>query len=148
MSKHKQQDAHYSSEPLEQTLQRMQLAEAKVQTMNGYYYVTLLDGSCHIVGKDKKCVEHGCTCLSVAVVSKYLKNGGEKAPNGEHIIPEVCPICGGEVQHEPKMMSMLRKVAWICKDLAEEERITGGFGPFHIYGNRHYWQSQKLERVK
>ena len=47
----------------------------------GNQYLVVLDGRSHVVGKDRRC--HTChdECTAVAEVARYLKAGGQRAPD-------------------------------------------------------------------
>jgi hypothetical protein len=46
----------------------------------GNQYLVVLDGHSHVVGKDRRC--HTCNdeCTAVSEVARYLKAGGQRAP--------------------------------------------------------------------
>ena len=147
-NKQKPQEVKPSNEPLSNTVARMDCADAQVTTMTGYYYVIMRDKSHHVITRKALCLEHGADCQAIRAAAWYLKNGGTKAVDVPNLIPEKCPICGGKTHHEPRLLSFTRKVAWVCETSADEERKidTGLPERFRIYGHKHFWQAQKLER--
>lgn len=70
----------------------------------------------------------GEKCKAVTLVERYLKNGGESAPNPPDgfyaVLPHRCPVCGASVQSDPRQNSPVRGNGWQC--LADKG---------------HYWQS-------
>lgn len=98
--------------------------------VKGYaYHVALPTGSLtltdtarvrwHVVRKDKTCDCGDPTCLAISVVTRYVKDGGEhapQAPNGyAERKPATCPVCGAATLYAPKLSSSVRGVGWECE---------------------------------
>jgi hypothetical protein len=133
--------------PLETQLQQL----ADVTAMRGYYLVRLTDDKTprHLVRKDKTCTcERGSACPAVEAVAVYLKAGGQRADDlaAEHLIPPVCPVCGGAVKFEPRLCSPVRGAGWVC--VAAARQYSGDErGSLSIPGEAHYW-SHAWESVR
>jgi hypothetical protein len=108
--------------------------EARV-TISGYFYAVDLGPDAalknHRVGKDKRCTCNlGVDCPAVQAVADYLRAGGERAsepPVGFFpVVPQACPVCGGETYYLVALSSKHRGIGWACR--------RGG--------EAHYWTSQ------
>jgi hypothetical protein len=108
--------------------------QTKVVTISSYFYVVDLGADVHPqfhhVGKDKRCTcGLGVDCLAVKAVINYLKDGGEQTPEPPAgyfpVVPQVCPVCGGDTFYVPLLNSKHRGAGWAC--------VTGG--------ETHYWLS-------
>jgi hypothetical protein len=91
-----------------------------VKPQPGGYLVEYL-GKFHFVDKKRVCTScQTRDCVAVGEVLNYLKAGGEKAParikqpSPHYAIPESCPICGGEVSHDPAS-SYSGQAGWVCE---------------------------------
>jgi hypothetical protein len=75
----------------------------------------------------------------VEAVAVYLKAGGQRADDlaAEHLIPPVCPVCGGAVKFEPRLCSPVRGAGWVC--VTAIEHCAGNANPLSIPGEAHYW---------
>jgi hypothetical protein len=73
-------------------------------------------------------LEKGCPAISV--LSAYLSNGGETAPQPPEgyfaVLPIKCPICDAEVRYQQRLSSRGRGIGWAC--------IKGD--------TAHYWKTQ------
>lgn len=91
--------------------------------ITGYFYIVdvgpILLPRAHSINKSRKCsCSLGADCPAVAVVIKYLKDGGERTPEvpaGYYAeVPECCPVCGSKTFAEPKLCRPWRGEGWIC----------------------------------
>lgn len=126
-------------------------------TIVGHAYLVQLPGqgghySHHLVGKDKVC--HTCRsdrCPAVSQVARYLKAGGERAPDppppptppaanlaASHrfwFVPEACPICGSPVLRDGadrRMDSPHSGPRWRCAAQGYEHFFQVRYG--HLRG--------------
>ena len=118
---------------------------AKVTPMAGYYtvvYPSYVRPGTHLVRKDRTCMcELGKDCPAVQAVVDFLKNGGSRAADVpvQQLIPDVCPICGGVVNFEPRLCSKVRGAGWVCQSAATQEH-SGLPQSLQIPGHTHYWK--------
>ena len=101
----------------------------------------------HMVTKDKRCAcPSAKACPAVEAVTDYLRHGGERAPDPRpgHLIPQACPICGGQVRFEPRLCSPMRGAGWVCLSAARAE-TTVWPAPYWYPGESHYWQHMWAE---
>jgi hypothetical protein len=76
--------------------------------------------------------ELGAGCPAVDVVTAYLRNGGERAPQAPQnflvTAPKNCLVCGAPAYFDPKLSSRIRGAGWGCSQA----------------GQRHYyaWRAQ------
>ena len=113
-------------------------ATAQVRIL-GNQYLVVFDGQTHVVGKDRRC--HTCNdeCTAVAEVARYLKAGGQRAPD---IVPTrartssplpPCPICGAAVVVDHVLDRLKYGPGWRCSE--------GGYAHLflHRYGHLKAW---------
>jgi len=80
----------------------------------------------HYVGKDKACTcQLGADCPAVTAVRDYLLAGGQKSqaptePGFLFTMPAICPICGSQTHHEPRLGNKQRGVGWVCEQGGEK----------------------------
>jgi hypothetical protein len=131
-------------------LEQLARASAQVTPMEGYYLVqfeSLIYPHNHLIRKDRTCAcSLGADCPAVTTVADYLRNGGTRAPDipAHRLIPEVCPVCGGEVKFEPRLCSRTRGAGWVCLSAAEQEQSALPES-LRIPGHTHYWQFKWTE---
>ena len=112
----------------------------------GNQYLVVLDGHSHVVGKDRRC--HTCNdeCMAVAEVARYLKAGGQRAPDAVSPIRgsttarartlaplPACPVCGAPVVVDHVLDRLKHGVGWRCTE--------GGYAHLflHRYGYLKAW---------
>lgn len=101
----------------------------------GTRYLAVVNGRLHIVGKDRRC--HTCNdnqCEAVNEVARYLKAGGQRAPDklpaapGKHpLVLPACPICGAAVERDAVLDNAQHGPGWRC--------TAGGYE--HLYLHRY-----------
>jgi len=113
---------------------------AQVRILGNQYLVTT--DEVHIVGKDKKCHtcrDNGEPCPAVYAVARYLKAGGQRAPDAvptrartpDPLSP--CPICGAAVIVDHVLDRLRHGPGWRCTE--------GGYAHLflHRYGHLKAW---------
>lgn len=111
--------------------------EPTVVTSQYCYIITgVATGGIHVVHKNGKCIcGLGAKCEAVALVKRYLTDGGQRASNPPAdywpFMPEVCPVCGNSVENEPRLMSESHGMGWKCT----------------VSGTLHYWQALTNELI-
>ena len=89
----------------------------------GDQYLVVMGDKRHVVGKDRVC--HTChdRCPAVREVARYLKAGGQRAPDVPALPPRPpgpvgalppCPICGAEAVRAGGMDHPTRGLGWTC----------------------------------
>lgn len=98
----------------------------------GTDYLAVIDGKAHLVGKDRKChvCQPGQKCDAVKIVARYLKAGGQRAPDmlvsQRNVVDFKCPVCGSDVTRDV-VLDNWRGIGWRCKQ--------GGYA--HLYQHRY-----------
>ena len=87
----------------------------------GSQYLVSMEGKKHVVGKDRMC--HTChdRCPAVTEVARYLKAGGQRAPDTVPARPPQpatemppCPICGAKAARDRGMDHPKHGMGWKC----------------------------------
>jgi len=119
------------------------LFENAVVRILGTRYMVTTDAGVHVVGKDKRChtcPDDGTICPAVYAVARYLKAGGQRAPDELPAPPRAksrslpaCPICGAPVQADHTLDRAERGPGWRCTE--------GGYAHLymHRYGHLKEW---------
>ena len=109
----------------------------------GTQYLVVIDGHAHVVGKDRRChtcPDTGKVCPAVHAVARYLKEGGQRAPDtlprppgsAKRALP-ACPICSAPVEAVPSLDKAGRGPGWRCTQGGYEHLYL------HRYGHLKDW---------